>query len=113
MIARAALATLLVTLAACGSADDGPFDGTLDCDQVWSAVIEVDPQAEASVTPFDAMLEWAGGTYPDAEWSIHVVTARTGTVVIDEQEIALITVEELPTETFAAVGAEGCDGYEP
>ena len=107
------LAVVIAALAACGGGESGPFDGALDCEQAWSESYTYEEGMEASLRPIDAMQEWAGATYPEATWSIHVVDARTGTVVIDELEVAVLLVDELPSETFAPMSARGCTDFAP
>ena len=110
---KALVVALVIVGGACGGPElsaDG-FDGELDCPSSWSTVYDVPPDLEGAVTPFKAMEEWAG-VYEDLEYSIHVDTARLGTVVIDGAEVVLIRVEELPTEMFAVVETSGCDGFE-
>ena len=106
------LAAAFVMLAvACGGSGDGLGDGSLDCDPpFWT--LTVDPaDGGGERTPFDAMQQFATDSYGDVE--LHVETARTATVVIDGDEIALITVDELADETFGLIGVQGCAGFEP
>ena len=112
---RALLVVPLVMISACGSdaVDPSAPDGELDCSgTVQTAVYDYGPDAEGSVTPFEAMQAWAEDSDLGPEWSIHVVDARTGTVVVNGSEVAEVLVDELATETFAHVQVTSCPGFE-
>ena len=112
MVALAVLVCLVVP--ACGGeeAPDG-YDGAIDCGSpAWSWETEYDRTYEAEPTPYDAMLSFASA-YDDRSPYVHVDSARTATVVIDGAEVVFVRVLELATETFAAVEAHGCAGFEP
>ena len=114
-LASAPLAAIVLLLAvACGSPEDPEgFDGAIDCgDGAWSQELEYERDHEGEPTPFDAMVDWSG-FYDDRQYSIHVESSRTGTVVVDGVEVAFMRVIELPTETFEVVEARGCSGFEP
>ena len=105
---------LAMLVAACGSGDasESGLDGVLDCQpEAWSTTYSYEADAEGSLTPIAAMESWAQA-YMGADYLIEIVDARTGTVVIEGAEIALIKVVELPTETFAATRVSGCEGFE-
>ena len=104
---------LIAVLAACGGAESGPFDGSLDCEQAWSESYTYEEGTEAALRPIDAMQEWARNSFTDVSWTIHVVDARTGTVVVEGEEVAVVVVDELPSETFAPVSARGCADFTP
>ena len=107
----AVLAGLLVP--ACGGEEnpDG-YDGAIDCGPpAWSWETEYDRTHEAAPTPYAAMVEFASA-YDDRSPFVHVESARTATVVIDGAEVVFVRVLELATETFAAVEALGCAGFE-
>ncbi|WP_420611945.1 hypothetical protein [Candidatus Spongiisocius sp.] len=110
-VALAVLAGLLVP--ACGGEEnpDG-YDGAIDCGPpAWSWETEYDRTHEAAPTPYAAMVEFASA-YDDRSPYVHVESARTATVVIDGAEVVFVRVLELATETFAAVEAHGCAGFE-
>ena len=103
----------LLAVVACGGEEnpDG-YDGVIDCDEpAWSWEIEYDRTYEAELTPYDAMVDFASA-YQDQDPYVHVESARTATVVIGGTEVVFVRVLELPTETFAAVEAQGCAGFE-
>jgi hypothetical protein len=108
------LAVAFAILAAgCGGGDDDStgFDGELDCPSTWATSFSYPPDAEGSMTPFQAMQEWSL-EFGEVEFSIHVETARTGTVVVAGAEVAVLEIVELPTETFAVLRVSGCEGFE-
>ena len=107
-------AILLLGAVACGSPDNPEgFDGVIDCgDATWSQEFEYERDHEGESTPFNAMVDWSG-FYDDRQYSIHVESSRTGTVVVDGVEVAFMRVVELPTETFEVVETSGCSGFEP
>lgn len=111
MVALAVLAGLVVP--ACGGEEnhDG-YDGVIDCgNPAWSWETEYDRTHEAAPTPYDAMVGFASA-YDDRNPIVHVESAREATVVIDGAEVVFVRVLELATETFAAVEAHGCAGFE-
>lgn len=111
MVALAVLVGLLVT--ACGGEEnpDG-YDGAIDCGApAWSWETEYDRTYEGTPTPYDAM-EGFASAYDDRSPFVHVESARTATVVIYGAEVVFVRVLELATETFAAVEAHGCAGFE-
>ena len=105
---------VLLVAAACGSSENPEgFDGVIDCGAAaWSQELEYERDHEGESTPFNAMVDWSG-FYDDRQYSIHVESSRTGTVVVDGVEVAFMRVVELPTETFEVVEASGCAGFEP
>ncbi len=107
----ALLAGLVVP--ACGGEDDSDgYDGAIDCGPpAWSWETEYDRTSEGEPTPYDAMVGFASA-YDDRQPYVHVESARTATVVIDGAEVVFVRVLELATETFAAVEAYGCAGFE-
>ncbi len=108
-----ALLWVLLLVVACGEEDhpDG-YDGQIDCGEpAWSWETEYDRTVEAELTPYDAMVAFASA-YEDRSPIVHVVSARTATLVIDNQEVVFVRVLELATETFATVEANGCQGFE-
>ncbi len=107
-------AIVLLLVVACGSSESPEgFDGAIDCSEAaWSVTIPYLWDHEGEMTPFDAMVDWST-TYDSHQPSVHVDSARTGTVVIDGSEVAVMQVIELPTETFEVIEAEGCAGFEP
>ncbi len=108
-----AVLLLLATLACGESENPEGFDGAIDCGaSAWTRAYEYDPDHEGALTPFDAMVDWSD-FYSDKEHRIHVESSRTGTVVVDAEEVAFMRVAELPTETFEVVEAEGCASFEP
>lgn len=109
--------------ASCGSQPappPGAPDGDLDCppemgDERAVAVAEREPGAVGARTPFDAMVEEAdilAPRYGADDYGIHVIDARTGTVVAEGREVALLKVEELPTETFMVEKVERCPDFQ-
>jgi len=111
VVALAVLAGLVVP--ACGG-DENPdgYDGAIDCGlPAWSWEAEYDRTYEAAPTPYDAMVSFASA-YDDRDPYVHVESAREATVVIDGAEVVFVRVLELATETFAAVEAHGCAGFE-
>lgn len=111
VVALAVLAGLVVP--ACGGEEnpDG-YDGAIDCGTpAWSWETEYDRTYEAEPTPYDAMVSFASA-YDDQQSYVHVESAREATVVIDGAEVVFVRVLELATETFAAVEAHGCAGFE-
>lgn len=110
--ALALLAGLVVP--ACGGEDDPDgYDGAIDCGPpAWSWETEYDRTYEGEPTPYDAMVGFASA-YDGRQPYVHVESARTATVVIDSAEVVFVRVLELATETFAAVEAHGCAGFEP
>ena len=111
-MALAVLACLVVQ--ACGGEEDPDgYDGAIDCGSpAWSWETEYDRTYEAEPTPYDAMVGFASA-YDDRSPYVHVESARTATVVVDGAEVVFVRVLELATETFAAVEAHGCAGFEP
>lgn len=78
-------------------------------------VAEWDPEAVGARTPFDAMVEEAdalASRYGTADYGIHVIDARTGTMVAGGSEVALLKVAELPTETFLVEQVERCPDFQ-
>ncbi|MCE2530559.1 MAG: hypothetical protein J4G11_11940 [Acidimicrobiia bacterium] len=111
VVALAVLAGLVVP--ACGG-DENPdgYDGAIDCGlPAWSWETEYDRTYEAAPTPYDAMVSFASA-YDDRDPYVHVESAREATVVIDGAEVVFVRVLELATETFTAVEAHGCAGFE-
>lgn len=79
------------------------------------AVAEWDPEAVGARTPFDAMVEEADALAPRygaVDYGIHVIDARTGTLVAEGSEVALLKVTELPTETFLVETVERCPDFQ-
>ena len=107
-----AILTVVVAMSACGGGDDSGFDGALDCvGESWTTTFDYATDDEGEITPFAAMEAWTS-IYESFEFTIHVVDARTGTVVVDGAEIAVMQVDELASETFVVVSASGCKGFE-
>lgn len=102
---------LLITACGSGSVGEDGFDGALDCETVWTHTFEYSDAHEGARTPFVAMEEWSEG-YEGLDYLLRVATSRDATVVIDGQEVALISTVELPSETFAVVEVSGCAGFE-
>ena len=112
-LAWAMAATALLVACSAGGVDPGAPDGEIDCEAtIWTMTVDR-PDSGGEQTPFAAMEMWADAGYANSDHTIHVVTARTATVVIDGAEVALITVEELADETFSMIRVEGCRGFEP
>ncbi|MXZ07673.1 MAG: hypothetical protein F4Y75_09295 [Acidimicrobiia bacterium] len=104
---------VLLAVVACGG-EENPhgYDGVIDCDEpVWTWETEYDRTYEAELTPYEAMVDFARA-YGDQNPFVHVESSRTATVVIEGKEVVFVRVLELPTETFAAVEAHGCTGFE-
>lgn len=103
------LAAALALSACVGGADLGSVegaDGTLDCAMAVTTSYE---PTTGERTPFDAMLGWATDALGIEQPVIHVLDARSGTVVVGDAEIALITVDELADETFGVIQTEACE----
>ena len=111
-VAALALVAGLVVPACGGEDDPDGYDGAIDCGPpAWSWETEYDRTYEGEPTPYDAMLGFASA-YDDRQPYVHVESARTATVVIDGAEVVFVRVLELATETFSAVEAYGCAGFE-
>lgn len=120
----ALILALSLAVAACGSGEEPPAgapDGELDCppetggEQV-TAVRERDPAMEGARTPFDAMVREAEALisgYGSGDYGIHVIDARTGTMVTGGAEVARLNVVELPSETFTVEKIERCPNFNP
>jgi len=107
------LCSVVVLVTACGSGSVGEdgFDGVLDCETGWTHTFEYGDDAQGAQVPFGAMQEWASG-YERLDYTLHVETSREATVVVDGQEVALISTVELASETFAVIEVSGCAGFE-
>ena len=106
-------ATALLVACSAEGVDPSAPDGEIDCEAtIWTVTVDR-PDSDGEPTPFAAMEMWADTAYTSSDHTIHVVTARTATVVIDGAEVALITVDELADETFSMSGVQGCPGFEP
>ena len=121
--AAALILALSLTGAACGSDPPPPAgapDGELDCPPETGGepvVVNRNPgsDSEGVRTPFDAMVVEADALisrYGDGDYGIHVIDARTGTVVTGGAEVARLSVVELPTETFLVGRVEMCPEFD-
>lgn len=123
---RAAALILALSLAgaACGSDPPPPAgapDGDLDCPpEAGGGPVVINrnwgSDSEGARTPFDAMVVEADALisrYGAGDYGIHVIDARTGTVVTGGAEVARLSVVELPTETFLVDKLEMCPEFHP
>lgn len=119
---RAAALILALSLAgaACGSDPPpaGAPDGELDCPPETGGESIVNrnwgSELEGARTPFEAMVAEADALisrYGTNDYGIHVIDARTGTIVTGGAEVARLSVVELPTETFAVDKIERCPDF--
>lgn len=121
---RAAALILALSLAGAACGSDPPLpagapDGELDCPPETGGEPVVvnrdrDSDPEGARTPFEAMVAEANALisrYGTNDYGIHVIDARTGTIVTGGAEVARLSVVELPTETFAVGKIERCPDF--
>ncbi len=118
--AAALILALSLAAAACGSDPPpaGAPDGELDCPPETGGESIVNrnwgSDSEGARTPFEAMVAEADALisrYGTNDYGIHVIDARTGTIVTGGAEVARLSVVELPTETFAVDKIERCPDF--